>query len=66
MEGDDAGAAARALAGHLRGAAMSIAVGGAGPVEAMSDLRSFYDEANRCAELLVALGREDGAQLADL
>ncbi len=66
VEGDDAGAAARALAGHLRGAAMSIAVGGAGPVEAMSDLRSFYDEANRCAELLVALGREDGAELADL
>jgi hypothetical protein len=66
LEGRDAGRAAKALAAHLRDAALSTAVGGAGPIEVLTDLRTSYDEASRCAELLVALGRGGGAELADL
>ncbi|HEY5855294.1 MAG TPA: GAF domain-containing protein, partial [Aldersonia sp.] len=64
--GDQPGRAAQALAAHLETAGYPVVVGGAGPGATPEELRTRYDEAFRCAQLLAALGRSGGAQMSDL
>ncbi|XVQ09578.1 helix-turn-helix domain-containing protein [Spirillospora sp. CA-255316] len=65
--GTDPGKLGRALATALTDDEVPAVVGAAGPAPGAAGLADAYDEASRTAELLLALGRDQGgAQLSDL
>ncbi|SFE37370.1 Sugar diacid utilization regulator [Actinopolyspora alba] len=68
LPGTDAGSAAQHAARALgTGTARPVTVGGSGPVEGLDGIAGKYEEACRCLEALLALGRAgDGAALAEL
>jgi sugar diacid utilization regulator/type II secretory pathway pseudopilin PulG len=67
LPGDDPSTAAADLARRLRGPDGAVTVGAAGPVRPAEGLAAARDEAARCADALLALGRSGaGAAAADL
>ncbi|MFF0577245.1 helix-turn-helix domain-containing protein [Streptosporangium saharense] len=68
LPGDDPGALARKVAAELgAGLGRPATAGACGPVRGPAEVAEAHQEARRCADALVALGREgEGAGVADL
>jgi DNA-binding PucR family transcriptional regulator len=67
LPGDDAGGLAQRVARELTSSLQSPATAGASRAGEPEDVAAAYQEARRCAEALIALGRAgDGASAAEL